>query len=149
MVAYSPAGVIALLPLLERPMAEVAADLEVTSLTQHSLAFERVVGAALDTRAGGHWAACAITWLKDGFPVAGHTDALRRIITEKKRLIGVRARQRLGSLPPRASRAEPEHERGANWLRDEEAEATRATSVPEPARNQWHRAVPSALEKPA
>jgi hypothetical protein len=34
-------------------MAEVAADLEVTSLTQHSLAFERVVGAALDTRAGG------------------------------------------------------------------------------------------------
>jgi hypothetical protein len=67
-------------------MAEVAANLEVTSLTQHSLAFERVVGAALDTRAGGHWAACAITWLKDGFPVAGHTDALRRIITEKKRV---------------------------------------------------------------
>jgi hypothetical protein len=67
-------------------MAEVAADLKVTSLTQHSLAFERVVGAALDTRADGHWAACAITWLKDGFPVAGHTDALRRIIAEKKRV---------------------------------------------------------------
>ena len=72
---HSPAGIIALLPLLERPMAEVAADLEVTSLAQHRLAFERVVGAALDTRAGGggHWAACAITWLKDGFPVAGAT----------------------------------------------------------------------------
>jgi hypothetical protein len=52
-------------------MAEVAANLKVTSLTQHSLAFERVVGAALDTLADGHWAARAITWLKDRFPWPG------------------------------------------------------------------------------
>jgi hypothetical protein len=94
---HSPAGVIALLPPLERSMTEVAADLEVTSLTQHSLAFERVVGAALDTRAGGHWTACAITWLKDGFPVTGHTGALRRIITEKKR-VDQRSRQTAARL---------------------------------------------------
>jgi hypothetical protein len=83
-------------------MTEVAADLEVTSLTQHSLAFERGVDAALDKRASGHWAAFAIAWLKDGFPVAGHTDALRRIVTEKRsELISVRARQQPGSLPTR------------------------------------------------
>ena len=76
-------------------MAEVAADLEVTSLTQHSLAFERVVGAAL--RANGHWAACAVTWLKDGFPVAGHADALRGIITEKQR-VDQRSRQTAARL---------------------------------------------------
>ena len=64
-------------------MSEVAADLEVTSLTQHGLAFERVVGLALD--GGGHWAACAITWLEDGFPIAGQTEALRRVITDKKK----------------------------------------------------------------
>lgn len=46
--AHSPAGVLSLLPLLERSMSEVAAELEVTSLTQHGLAFERVVGLALD-----------------------------------------------------------------------------------------------------
>jgi hypothetical protein len=89
------------------PLAEVAADLEVTSLTQHGLAFERVMGAALDRRAGGHWAACAITWLKDGFPVAGHTDALRRIITEKER-VDQRSRQTAARLlavqSPRSSR---------------------------------------------
>ena len=46
--AHSAAGVVALLPLLERPMAEVAAELEVASLTRHSLDFERVVGDGLE-----------------------------------------------------------------------------------------------------
>jgi hypothetical protein len=63
-------------------MSDVAADLEVTSLAQHGLAFERVVGLAFDGR--GRWAALAITWLEDGFPIAGQTDALRRVITDKK-----------------------------------------------------------------
>jgi hypothetical protein len=90
--AQSPGGAIALLPLLERRMAEVAADLEATDLTQHGLAFERVVGTALDERASGYWAASAIAWLKDGYPVAGHADALRRIVTEKKR-VDQRSRQ--------------------------------------------------------
>jgi len=63
-------------------MSEVAADLEVTSLTQHGLAFERVVGLALD-EGSGCWAALAITWLEDGFPMAGQTDSLRRVITDK------------------------------------------------------------------
>ena len=61
-------------------MSEVAAELEVTSLAQHGLGFERVVGLALD--GGGRWAALAITWLGDGFPMAGQTDALRSVITE-------------------------------------------------------------------
>jgi hypothetical protein len=64
-------------------MSEVAAELEVTSLAQHGLAFERVVGLALD--GGGRWAALAITWLEDGFPTAGQTDALRSVITDKKK----------------------------------------------------------------
>ena len=84
-----------MLPLLERPITEVADDLEVTSLTQHLLPFEHVVDAALD--AGGHWAACAIAWLKDGFPVAGHTDVLRRMITDKK-TVDQRSRQTAARL---------------------------------------------------
>ena len=95
--AHSAAGVIALLPLLEQPMAQVAAELQVASVTQHGLDFERVVGAALDMRAGGHWAACAIAWLKDGYPLAGHTDALSRVITEKKR-VDQRSRQAAARL---------------------------------------------------
>lgn len=84
-----------MLPLLERPMSEVAADLQVTSLTQHSLPFERVVGAALD--GSGYWAAFAITWLENGFPLAGHTDALRRVTTDKKR-VAQRPRQTAARL---------------------------------------------------
>src|SRR5258708_38485741 len=63
LLAGSPAGVIVLLPLLERPMTAVAADLGVSRLTQHSLAFERGVDAALDERSSGRWTAYAIAWL--------------------------------------------------------------------------------------
>lgn len=52
--AGSPPGVIALLPLLERPMAQVAAELGVGSLDRHGLGFEDVVDAALDGRASGY-----------------------------------------------------------------------------------------------
>jgi hypothetical protein len=94
--AQSPHGALSLLPLLERPMSEVAAELEVTSLAQHGLAFERVVGFALD--GGGRWAALAITWLEDGFPVAGQTDALRRVITYHKKNVAQRPRQSAARL---------------------------------------------------
>lgn len=97
LLALSPAGVIALLPLLERPMTEVAAALGVSSLTQHGLAFERVVDAALDERSSGHWAADAIAWLNDGFPVVWYRDALRRIVTDKKR-VDQRSRQAAARL---------------------------------------------------
>ncbi len=77
-------------------MSQVAAELEVTSLAQHDLAFERVVGLALD--GGGRWAAFAITWLEDGFPVAGQTDALRRVITDKKKNVAQSPRQTAARL---------------------------------------------------
>jgi hypothetical protein len=84
-------GAIALLPLLERPMVEVAAYLAVGSLAEHPLGFERVVAAALDKRSSGYWAAHAIAWLDAGFPAARYQDALRRVVTDKR--VSQRARQ--------------------------------------------------------
>jgi hypothetical protein len=97
LLAGSPTGVIALLPLLERPMTAVAADLGVSSLTQHSLGFERVLDAALDERGSGRWTAYAIAWLDDGFPTVWYRDALRRILTDKKR-VDQRSRQAAARL---------------------------------------------------
>ena len=104
--AHSPAGVLSLVPLLERPMSEVAAELDVTSLAQHGLGFERVVGLALD--GGGRWAAFAILWLEDGFPMAGQTDALRRVISSKKS-VAQRPRQTAARLLAAQSAWEPPH----------------------------------------
>jgi hypothetical protein len=81
--------VIAVLPLLERPMAQVAAELGVASLDGHGLGFEDVVGAALDGR--GYWAEKAIAWLDAGFPAARHEAGLRRVLSDKS--VGQRARQ--------------------------------------------------------
>jgi hypothetical protein len=74
--AGSPPEVIALLPFLERPMAQVAAELGVSSLDGHGLHFEDVAGAVLDGRASGHWAAKAIAWLDAGFPAVGYQAGL-------------------------------------------------------------------------
>lgn len=92
----SPAGVVALLPLLERPLAQVAADLGVGSLTRHGLNFERVVGAALDERSSAHWAAHAVAWLDAGFPTAEYQVALRRVLADKR--LSQRARQTAGRI---------------------------------------------------
>ena len=89
--AGSPPGLIALLPLLERPMAEVAAGLGVSGLDQHALGFEDVVGAALDVPAGTYWAEKAIAWLDAGFPAARYQGGLRRVLSDKR--VGQRARQ--------------------------------------------------------
>jgi hypothetical protein len=88
--ADSPPGVIALLPLLERPAAEVAAELGVGSLDGHGLGFEAVVAAALG-EGGGYWAEKAVGWLDAGFPAAGQQDGLRRVVADKR--VGQRARQ--------------------------------------------------------
>jgi hypothetical protein len=76
--------VIALLPLLERPMAQVGAELGVGSLDGHGLGFEDVVGTALDWRASGYWAEQAIAWLDAGFPAAGYQGSLRRLRSDKR-----------------------------------------------------------------
>lgn len=96
-------GVVALLPLLERSMAQVAADLEVGSLAEHGLGLERVVAAALDERSSAHWAAHAIAWLDAGFPAAEYQDALRRVLADKR--ISQRARQAAGRILSSASLA--------------------------------------------
>jgi hypothetical protein len=83
--------VIALLPLLERPMAQVAAELGVASLDGHGLGFGDVVDAALDVRASGYWAEKAIAWLDAGFPAARYRGGLRRVLADKR--VGQRARQ--------------------------------------------------------
>jgi hypothetical protein len=83
--------VIALLPLLERPVAQVAAELGVGGLDGHGLGLEAVVGAALDQRASGYWAEKAIAWLDSGFPAARYQDGLRRVLGDKR--VGQRARQ--------------------------------------------------------
>jgi hypothetical protein len=89
--AGSPPGMIALLPLLERPMAQVAAELGAGSLEGHGLGFEEVMRAALDGRASGYWAAKAIAWLDAGFPAARYRDGLRRVLSDKG--VSQRARQ--------------------------------------------------------
>jgi hypothetical protein len=89
--AGSLPGVIALLPLLERPMVQVAAELGVASLDGHRLGFEDVVGAALAGRASGYWAEQAIAWLDAGFPADAYRDGLRRALSDKG--IGQRSRQ--------------------------------------------------------
>jgi hypothetical protein len=89
--AGSPPGVIGLLPLLERPVAEVAAELGVESLDGHGLGFADVVGAALSWRGSAYWTEKAIAWLDTGFPPAGHQDGLRRVLADKR--AGQRARQ--------------------------------------------------------
>ena len=89
--ADSPPGVVALLPLLERPMDQVAAGLGVVSIDEHGLGFEDVVGAALDGRASGHWAEKAVAWLDAGFPAAGYQGGLRRVLSDRG--VGQRARQ--------------------------------------------------------
>jgi len=88
--AGSPPGVIALLPLLERPVAQVAAELGAGSLDGHGLGFEDVVGAALG-EGGGYWAEKAVAWLDAGFPAAGQQGGLRRVVADKG--AGQRARQ--------------------------------------------------------
>jgi hypothetical protein len=89
--ADSRPGVVALLPLLERPAAEVAAELGVESLDGHGLGFADVVGVALSWRGSAYWTEKAIAWLDTGFPAAGHQDGLRRVLAEKR--VGQRARQ--------------------------------------------------------
>jgi hypothetical protein len=83
--------VVALLPLLDRPMAQVAAGLGVGGLDGHALGFEDVVGAALDGRASAHWAEKAVAWLDAGFPADSCQGGLRRVLTDKR--ISQRARQ--------------------------------------------------------
>lgn len=63
----SPPGMIAFLPLLEKPMEQVAAELGVTSLAGHALGFEHVLERAL---AGWsvYWTELAVAWLEAGFP---------------------------------------------------------------------------------
>lgn len=92
----SPGGVIALLPLLQRPMAEVAAELGAGSLTGHGLGFERVVDAAFDERASAHWAGSAIAWIEAGFPARWYGDGLQRVLSDKR--IDQRARQAAGRI---------------------------------------------------
>jgi hypothetical protein len=87
--AGSRPGVIALLPLLERPMAQVAAELGVGSLDGHGLGFGDVVDAGLE--GSGHWAEKAIAWLEAGFPAAGCQGGLRRVLSDKR--VSQRARQ--------------------------------------------------------
>lgn len=67
LLTNSPPGVIALFPLLEKPMEHVASELGVTSLAGHALDFEHVLERAL---AGWspHWAELAVAWLEAGFP---------------------------------------------------------------------------------
>jgi hypothetical protein len=88
--AGSSAGVIALLPLLERPVAEVVAELGVGSVEAHGLGLEDVVDAALDGRASGYWAEKAVAWLDAGFPAARHQGGLQRVLADKR--VGQRAR---------------------------------------------------------
>lgn len=90
-VAGSRPGVIGLLPLLERPTAEVTAGLGVGRLDGHGLGFEAVVDAALAWRASGYWTERAIAWLDAGFPAAGYEGALRRLLSDKR--LSQRARQ--------------------------------------------------------
>lgn len=89
--AGSPQGAIALLPLLERPVAQVAAELGVGSLDGHGLGFEDVVDVALAGRASAYWAEKAIAWLDTGFPAARYEVGLRRVLSDKD--VGQRARQ--------------------------------------------------------
>jgi hypothetical protein len=89
--ADSPPGVVALLPLLERPMGQVAAGLGLVGIGEHGLGLEDVVGAALDGRASGHWAEKAVAWLDAGFPAARYQGSLRRVLSDRG--IGQRARQ--------------------------------------------------------
>jgi hypothetical protein len=79
----SPGGVIALLPLLERTMPQVAAELGVASLVGHDLGFDRVLDTALGFGGSGHWASCAVAWFEGGFPAAGHREGLRLVMSDK------------------------------------------------------------------
>jgi hypothetical protein len=83
--------VVALLPLLERPMGQVAAGLGVVGIDEHGLGLEDVVDAALDGRASGHWAEMAVAWLDAGFPAARYQGGLRRVLSDRG--VGQRARQ--------------------------------------------------------
>lgn len=87
----SPPGVIALLPLLERPLENIKQALGVSTLARHPLRFEQVVDAALSERSSSHWAALAIRWLADGFPTTWYQDALRRVAKDGR--VEQRARQ--------------------------------------------------------
>lgn len=80
-----------MLPLLERPVAEVASELGVESLDGHGLGFANVVSAALGWRGSSYWVEKAIAWIDAGFPAAGHQDSLRRVLAEKR--VSQRARQ--------------------------------------------------------
>jgi hypothetical protein len=74
----SKPGVIALLPLLERPTLQVAEELGVDSAAGHGLGLEHVVEAALSGDGGGYRAASAIAWLEAGVPAAGCREGLVR-----------------------------------------------------------------------
>lgn len=89
--AVSRPGVIALLPLLEQPMAQVASALGVGSLAGHMLGFEDVVGTALAWRASSYWIEKAIAWLDAGFPAARYQGTLRRLLDDRR--VGQQARQ--------------------------------------------------------
>ena len=67
LLTNSPPGVIALFPLLEKSMEQVASELEVTGSAGHALDFEHVLERAI---AGWspHWAELAVAWLEAGFP---------------------------------------------------------------------------------
>ncbi|RZQ61439.1 hypothetical protein [Amycolatopsis suaedae] len=104
--AESAQGVIALLPLLDRPVTEVAAELGtgVSSLPCHDLGLERVLGAALHRDSSGHWTTRAIAWIDAGFPFAGCRDALIQAASDRR--VPQRARQtaaRILTRNPRSS----------------------------------------------
>ena len=90
------------------------------------------MGLALD--GGGRWAAFAITWLEDGFPVAGQTDALRRVITDKKKNVAQRPRQTAARLLAAQDRHAAEASPGQPALAPIEAGAGSRSLSPRRAR---------------
>jgi hypothetical protein len=80
-----------LLPLLERPIGQVAAELGVGTLEGHGLGFEDVVDAGLAWGGSGYWAEKAIAWLDSGFPAARFQSGLKLVLADKR--VGQRARQ--------------------------------------------------------
>jgi hypothetical protein len=80
-----------LLPLLERQMAQVAAELGIGDLTGHGLGFEDVLAGALSGSGSGYWAERAIAWLEAGFPTQGYRQELQLVVAGKR--VPQRARQ--------------------------------------------------------
>jgi len=71
----SRAGAVALMPLLERPMADVKEELGGLA------GVERMLEAAFET--SPYWTARAIAWLEAGFPAGAYREALEQAAEDK------------------------------------------------------------------